>query len=208
MLVFLNIHINLVKQNQKHTRTQRRERQSTSSYNSDLSLRFQLNGEICRWKTRWNMSEVKPNTLLWNSSSHKYWAVSFRCNYSTDSSYNDCINLNSRTIFYCNEPYIKTYVMSTMTTGRLSALATLHIYREIEIDRQQVSIFVCKKTRKLDLKKDSRLTISIVFCSDCRTRLGHPVPAELLLAEDCRTRLGRPVPADMIYCGKYIYIYI
>ena len=33
---------------------------------------------------------------------------------------------------------IKTYLRSTMTTERLSTLATLHAYREVEIDRQSV----------------------------------------------------------------------
>jgi hypothetical protein len=48
----------------KHTHTHRRERQRALHLidSSDLSLPIQFNGEICRWKTRWNMSEVKPST--------------------------------------------------------------------------------------------------------------------------------------------------
>jgi hypothetical protein len=68
---------------------------------------------------------------LWFSQTLSYILT---CNYSTNPSYNDYINCNGRTITFCNEPY-QMYVKSTVTTERLSALATLHIYTEIEIDR-------------------------------------------------------------------------
>jgi hypothetical protein len=66
----------------------------------------------------------KTKNSIWNFASHKYWAVSLHCNYSTDPSYNTCINPT------------QAYVRSTITTGCRSALANLHIYREIEIDSQ------------------------------------------------------------------------
>lgn len=48
---------------------------------------------------------------------------------------------------------IKTYLRSTMTTERLSALATLHAYREVEIDRQSViRKFANDKSRMLDFE--------------------------------------------------------
>ena len=55
----------LVKPENTRTHTDRRERQRSLHLidSSDLSLPIQFNGEICRWKTRWNMSEVKPSTL-------------------------------------------------------------------------------------------------------------------------------------------------
>ena len=51
------------KKRRKKENSQERQRAIHLIDSSDLGWRIQLKDEICRWKTRWNMSEVKPKTL-------------------------------------------------------------------------------------------------------------------------------------------------
>ena len=67
---------------EKRKKENRRERQRAIHLidSSDLGWRIQFKDEICRWKTRWNMSEVKPKTLyetllLTNIELHPYIAT-------------------------------------------------------------------------------------------------------------------------------------
>lgn len=114
------------------------------AYSNDSGSRIQLQDRIGRWKTRWNMYEMKPTTL-----------------------YKTLVLTNIE--FY---PYIATLLLTLLTMSASTAAAewsfsamhrvknvgqddndnaTLHIYREIEIDRQEViSIFTQQKTWKLD----------------------------------------------------------
>ena len=55
--------IKKIKKKKKKTTTDEKDRDRFILYSSDLGLRIQFNDEIGRWKTRWNMSEVKPKTL-------------------------------------------------------------------------------------------------------------------------------------------------
>ena len=56
-------HFGKKKKKKKKKNRQERQRAIHLIDSSDLGWRIQLKDEICRWKTRWNMSEVKPKTL-------------------------------------------------------------------------------------------------------------------------------------------------
>ena len=102
-------------------------------------------------------SEAKIS--IWNSATHKQWAVSLHCNYCTDPSYNAYINRNNWTIIFCNERY-----QYTMTTKLPSSLAILHIIRELRSTGKRLSQFSHARGQENSiLYKDSRLKTSIVF---------------------------------------------
>lgn len=122
----------------------------SNTYGDDIGTPEELEREISRWKTRWTMSETKPKTLhetLVNTNKDLYPNISVIISIlltmpaSTATAERSFSAMNR----------IKTYLRTTMRTDRLSALALLHIYRDVPIDRQNViTKFASLKGRKLD----------------------------------------------------------
>ena len=119
-------------------------------YSADIGSRDQYDEELSRWKTRWQMADSKPSNLhdtLLHTNRNFYPSIS--------TILLILLTMPASTITadrsFSTMKRIKTYLRSTMTTERLSALATLHAYREVEIDRQSViRKFANEKSRKLD----------------------------------------------------------
>ncbi|CAG2229547.1 unnamed protein product [Mytilus edulis] len=123
-----------------------------NAYNDDIGTLEQLQEEISRWKTRWSMTmlDTKPKTL------HETLVTTNKNLYPNISTIISVLLTMPASTATAERSFsamnrIKTYLRSTMGTDRLSALATLHIYRDVEIDRQNViTKFASVKGRKLN----------------------------------------------------------
>ncbi|CAC5359187.1 unnamed protein product [Mytilus coruscus] len=123
-----------------------------NAYNDDIGTPEQLQEEISRWKTRWSMTilETKPKTL------HETVVTTNKNLYPNISAIISVLLTMPASTATAERSFsamnrIKTHLRTTMRTDRLSALAMLHICRDVEIDRQNViTKFASIKGRKLN----------------------------------------------------------
>lgn len=107
-------------------------------------------GEVRRWATRWAMAESRPTRLLdslnkTNPDAYPSVHTVFMLLLTMPATSASCERS------FSSMRRIKTYLRSTMTGDRLSALGVLHIHRDFTIDIDQIiNKFASAKCRNLD----------------------------------------------------------
>ena len=121
-----------------------------SSDMADITLE-EFNLEVRKWKARWNGVEVadRPSTLsdTLNVTSSDLYPSLYKCMLILV-----CMPVTTATAerSFSVMRRVKTYLRSTMTTERLSALCMLHAYKDFSVDIEKViDSFATRKDRRL-----------------------------------------------------------
>ena len=120
------------------------------SYEDELTMvtRDEFHAETRRWRAKWTGQENQPNDLqgtLISTNKDLYPGIFLILNIFA------CMPVSTATAerSFSTLRRVKTYLLSTMTTKRMSGLGLLNIYREKEIAAEHVlDIFSRKKERK------------------------------------------------------------
>ena len=120
------------------------------TYKTDLSEKKDFDNEILRWQTkRSHSTEEKPVALtetLQHANPDLYpnvvTIITILLTMPASTATRECSFSTMRRV--------KTYLLSTMKTGRLSALALMHAYRDMPIDVEAlIREFCANKNRRL-----------------------------------------------------------